>query len=90
MAKPKTAKSGSFWHKRHQKYTSGRLRKDIITFEEALWLIVGLVFGWFVGKGMSLFFLIIPAVLFLVWVYEFYYAKNYGIRTIHGELRRSK
>jgi len=85
--KPHVARSDSFWHKRHQKYVSGRLRKDVLTLEESAWLIIGLIFGWFIGKGMNLFLLVIPATLFLVWIYEHYYAKKYGTRTIHGELR---
>jgi len=84
MAEPKIAPPGSFFHKRHQKFSMGRLRIEVLTFEEAGWLIIGLLFGWMAGKGMKLIVLMIPAVLFIVWVYEKWYASKHGLRFIHN------
>lgn len=82
------ARPGSFHHRYYERTRRGRLRKDIITFEEAIWLIIGLFFGWFVGHGATVLLLLVPAVLFVVWVYEYIYAKKYGVRTVHGKLQR--
>lgn len=81
---PQIAPSGSFHHKRHQVHTRGRLRTEIITLEEALWLAVGLTFGWFAGKGANILLLLIPIILFVVWLYEQWFASKYGLRFIHN------
>lgn len=87
---PKIAPQGSFHQKRHEEYTRGRLRTDILTIEEAAWLIIGLAFGWFAGKGASILLIIIPLVMFLVWVYERGYASKYGLRFIHNVLAKGR
>jgi len=67
-----------------------RLRKEIISLEEAAWLIIGIFFGWFVGRGVTVLVLLIPAVLFAVWVYEYVYAQKYGEKTMLGKPARKK
>jgi len=80
MAKKKT------WHeKRFNIYTKGRARDKLITLEEGIWLILGIIFGWFAGKGASVLILAIPIVLFLVFTFEYFYLKKYGKRGIHGK-----
>jgi len=81
---PKTAPPGSFFHKRHQKHVQGRLRTEILTIEELAWLIVGLAFGFFAGKGAQIFLVLIPLILFIAWAYEQWYASRYGLRFIHN------
>jgi len=81
---PKIAQPGSFHHKRHETYTQGRLRIDIITFEEAMWLIIGLAFGWFAGAGAKVLLLLIPLMIFIIWAYEKWFASRYGLRYIHN------
>ncbi len=67
-----------------------RLRKEIISVEEAAWLVVGLLFGWFIGKGASKLMLLIPLIIFVVWVYEYMYAQKYGEKTMMGKPARKR
>lgn len=90
VKEPRKPKPGSFWHKRHARYTRGRLRTEIITAEETAWLIIGLIFGWFAGRGAPAFILLIPIIMIIVWIYEQNYAQKYGVRTIHGKLVRKR
>lgn len=60
------------------------MRTEILTFEELMWLIIGLGFGWFAGKGANILLVLIPLVLFIVWAYERWYASKYGLRFIHN------
>lgn len=74
------------WHeKRYEIYTKGRARNQLITLEESIWLVLGIIFGWFAGKGASVLILLIPLVLFGVYVYEWIYLKRYGKYGIHGK-----
>jgi len=70
---------------RHERFTRGRLRKEILTLEEGLWLIIGLLFGWLAGAVWGPFVLFIPLIIFVVWIYEEFYARKYGLFTIHGK-----
>jgi hypothetical protein len=81
---PEIAPVGSFFHKRYSQFSRGRLRTEIVTLEEALWLTLGLAFGWMAAKQTKLWIIIIPIVLLIVFIYEQLYAKKYGLRTIHG------
>jgi len=63
----------------------GRLRKEIISIEEAAWLIIGLIFGWFVGRGATILLLLIPIIIFIVYFYEYVYAQKYGHYTMYGK-----
>jgi len=81
---PKIAQPGSFHHKRHEAYAQGRLRTNIITIEEAIWLVIGLTFGWLAGEGAKALLILIPLILFVVWVYEQAYASKYGLRFINN------
>jgi len=67
-----------------------RLRKEIISLEEAAWLIIGLAFGWFVGKGATVLILTIPLAIFAVWIYELMYAQKYGEKTMYGKPARKR
>ena len=67
-----------------------RLRKEIITLEEAAWLTIGLLFGWFIGRGVTALIVIIPIIIFLVWVYEYLYAQKYGEKTMMGKSTRRR
>jgi hypothetical protein len=87
---PKTAPPGSFFHRRHQKFTQGRLRTEILTLEEAAWLIIGLTFGWFAAKTTNIILILIPIILLVVWVYEQWYASKYGLRYIHNVLAKRR
>jgi len=87
---PKTAQTWSWTHKRHQKYLQGRFRTEVITLEEAAWLIIGLVFGWFAAKGANIFLLLIPIVILLVWLYEQFYASKHGLRYITNALTNGR
>jgi hypothetical protein len=87
---PKTAPPGSFFHRRHQKFSQGRLRTEILTMEELAWLVIGLSFGWFAAKGTGVILIFIPLVLFIVWIYEQWYASRYGLRFIHNVLARRR
>ena len=81
---PEIAPVGSFHHRRYQKSTRGRLRTDVITFEEGLWLTIGLIFGWLAAKTTVFWVAIVPVVILLVLGFEKIYAQKYGLRTIHG------
>lgn len=61
---------------------------EVITFEEAAWLFIGLVFGFLVAKGASFLFLLVPLFLFIGYLYEFFRAKRLGYRTVFGERAR--
>ncbi len=45
--------------------------KELIGLEGAIWLIVGLIFGYFGGKGGALFVVAVPIAVFLVWALDF-------------------
>ncbi|MFH0869264.1 MAG: hypothetical protein V1839_03490 [archaeon] len=44
--------------------------RELVGFEELCWLIIGLFFGWFAGKGASAMVLLIPIVIFIVWLLD--------------------
>jgi hypothetical protein len=81
---PRTAPPGSFFHKRHQKFSQGRLRTEILTLEEAAWLVIGISFGWFAARGASVILILLPLILFIAWAYEQWYAAKHGLRYIHN------
>lgn len=83
MAKKKQDKT---WHeKRFDVYTKGRARDKLITLEESIWLVLGIVFGWFAGKGATILILLIPVVLLCVYSFEYAYFRKHGKRGIHGK-----
>ncbi len=69
-------------------HRADRLAVEVITFEEAAWLFVGLVFGFLIAKGASPLFLLVPIFLFIGYLYEFFRAKRFGYRTVFGERAR--
>lgn len=81
---PEIAPVGSFHHGRYRRFSIGRLRTDVLTLEEGIWLSIGLIFGWLAAKTTFLWVLAIPIVLLLVFAFEKVYAQKYGVRTIHG------
>ncbi len=81
---PEIAPVGSFHHNRYQKSARGRLRTDVLTFEEGLWLVIGLIFGWLAAKTTFFWVAAVPIAILLVLAFEKIYAQKYGLRTIHG------
>ena len=72
------------------KFSQGRLRTEILTLEEAAWLVIGIAFGWLAVRGASVLLLILPLVLFIVWAYEQWYAAKHGLRFIHNVPARKR
>jgi hypothetical protein len=66
------------------------LRTEILTLEEALWLIIGLSFGWFAAKGINVILILLPLILFIAWIYEQWYAAKHGLRYIHNVPARKR
>jgi hypothetical protein len=81
---PEIAPVGSFFQQRYNRFSKGRLRTEIVTLEEALWLVLGLAFGWMAAKTTAIWIAVIPVALLIIWIFEQLYAKKYGLRTIHG------
>ena len=69
------------------KKTHRRLREhtEIITFEEAIWLFIGLGFGWLAAIGMYPMLLIIPVVLFIFYAWVRRHEKKFGKHNVFGE-----
>lgn len=44
--------------------------RELIGLEGLAWLISGIVFGYFAGKGASLLILAIPIAIFVVWLLD--------------------
>lgn len=51
------------------KHLPMRLR-ELIGLEGLAWLVSGLVFGYFAGKGASLLILAIPIAIFVIWMLD--------------------
>ena len=62
-----------------------RLRKEVLSIEEAVWLIIGLIAGYLIAKGISALLLIVIAVIFIAFVYEEFYARKHGLFNVFGE-----
>lgn len=73
-----------------QTHRKHRLRKEVLTFEETIWLAIGLIAGWLIAKGFSIFFLLIVLIVFLAFIYEEFYAKKYGLFNVFGERIKKK
>lgn len=69
----------------HRRY---RLRKEVLTFEEAIWLAIGIITGYLIAKGFSILLLILVIAIFAAFVYEEHYARKHGLFNIFGERMR--
>lgn len=62
------------WHHNLKKHVlEVSMRKEIITLEEGLLLVTGLLFGWLAGVGMPIMLLLIPTGLLAVFILDLYY-----------------
>ena len=66
----------------HRKY---REHTEIITIEEAIWLFVGLGFGWLAAIGMYPMVLLIPVVLFIAYAWAKNHKKKHGKHNVFLE-----
>jgi len=73
--------------KTHRKH---RLRKEVITFEEAIWLTIGILTGWLIAKGFSFLLLLFVIIVFIAFVYEEFYARKHGLFNVFGERIKRK
>ena len=53
-------------------------RRFILSVEETSLLIIGLFFGWLAGKGVYDLLLLIPLVIFAVFIFEYIHYKRTG------------
>lgn len=52
------------------------MREEIITLEEGVLLITGILFGWLAGIGFPAILVLIPVALFIVFILDSIYKKK--------------
>ena len=50
--------------------------KEIIGLEEFGWLVMGILFGWFAGKGATMLLAAIPIAFFALWMMLYLHRKS--------------
>ena len=53
-------------------------RRFILSIEEGSLLLIGLFFGWLAGKGIYDLLLLIPLIIFAVFIFEYIHYKRTG------------